>query len=289
MQNFKNATKQKLRRLVMENKNKPAPKKRGRPRKEKVVAPKSETPKIEVPKVEIIEDREPTFKATPVVPKTETPETPVENETNIPEVDLSDILSQKTEIKHLEGSGKSGEDNGEEKETTPPPNDSDFGGEIETPETPPEPGQAPEPEPEKKTPAGSEYAQSAKIVIASLESLGELGLPYAYSKKLFSAEEKKYLDEVKSIASYLANPKAAEAMYATMPEEKATIIRGLYPKYKKYERQCEGIKFNTDERTALVNPLTEVFEKYDIGMGCEVALIVALFTVLASRLAPIFF
>lgn len=268
--------------------------------------PRTRKSKIEVtPKVRV---KPP--KVEPVIPKVVEPIAPeptaAPTQVELPRVSIADVLAQKTEPKvFFVASPQAGEQSGESNETntpvqptpeTPSPDETDFvetekENEVEQP-TPPTPQQAPEPDtpPKKEALSHDEYEAQARTIIATLETLGVVGLPFAYTAKLFTDEEKPFLEELKYSYTYLKDGGAlADAMYAKMDEQKAAIMRGLIPKYQVYQKLVDKIPFSEDEQNRLVGPLTEVFKKYNVTMGCEVSLIISVLAVTGSRLAPIFF
>lgn len=243
----------------------------------KVEEPKAETPEVQAPKVQ--------------PPKVE-PELPV--------VNLSEVLSKPTEVKTLtfEPQPPATEDT-EDKEgaapapTPPAPSPDDFGGEIHEEKKAEEAekekvGEPAPPEEPKQIPV-EEFERNAALIVGTLESVSKLGLPYAYTAKLFTEEEKPFLDEMKAIYTYLQDKNLGEKMFAKMEEEKEQIMRGLLPKYAKYEKLIDKLPFSKDEREQLTAPLAEIFRKYNLTTGAEVSLILAVLTIVGSRLAPVFF
>lgn len=223
----------------------------------------------------------------------------------LPKVSIADVLAQKTEPKtffvpQAAAQGSEGNESGTPvppSPETPTPDETDFvkeeEKEAEAEQPPPaQPSKAPEPDtpPQKPILSNDEYEAQARTIIATLETLGVVGLPFAYSAKLFTDDEKPFLEELKFSYTYLKDGGAlAEAMYAKMEEKKAAIMRGLIPKYEAYQKLLDKIPFSQDEQNRLVGPLTEVFKKYNVTMGCEVSLIISVLAVTGSRLAPIFF
>lgn len=268
--------------------------------------PRTRKPKIEgtPPKVQV---KPP--KVEPVMPKVVEPVAPEPTaappQVELPRVSIADVLAQKTEPKVFFVAPTQEAQAGESNETntpvhptpeTPSPDETDFvetGKENEGEQpTPPTPQQAPKPEtpPQKQVLSHDEYEAQARTIIATLETLGVVGLPFAYTAKLFTDEEKPFLEELKYSYTYLKDGGAlADAMYAKMDEQKAAIMRGLIPKYQVYQKLVDKIPFSEDEQNRLIGPLTEVFKKYNVTMGCEVSLIISVLAVTGSRLAPIFF
>ncbi|MDL5044629.1 hypothetical protein QQ054_01020 [Oscillatoria amoena NRMC-F 0135] len=202
----------------------------------------------------------------------ETP-TPTPNGGDVETVNLSDILAEETEVKKFTPVF------GEDKDENQPPkgDDSDF----ENP-PPPEPEQPPSPSEPQQKEADLTPRQNAELIVGTLDGLGQLIYPLAYKRKLFTPEERKELGEIKVLAKYIEKA-GGDALYNSLTD----LQKVVYQKYHTYKELCDEIPFEKNESDLIVKPLTKVFEKYNVGTGPEVALIMGIIMVTGSRIAPL--
>ncbi len=188
-------------------------------------------------------------------------------------VDITDVLGEETIVKDFKAKES------EEQETTQDKADSDdFAKGVNEPE----PDKAEDNESSsQRADSGSSAKDNAEVVIGTLDGLFQMVLPIGYARKIFSEEDKEKLPEIKALFS-MRKRAGFKAMYSQQPDEDKT----LYDKYCVYVEFCDGVPFTDKETKLMSKPLEAVLKKHNWDTGPEVSLIMAMFMVTSSRIAP---
>ncbi len=169
-------------------------------------------------------------------------------------------------------------------EERPEPNLDDFAQETqedapqETQEDAPQktPTEAPPQEPIKKEITLEDATNTASMVVASYDALQTLTFPFLYQRALFTKEERQTLKNIKV--------KMRQSGVASLDEHEQI----LFDKYTTYSDIKDSVSFTEDETQLIIQPLAEVFKKYNISLGPEMLLLGALATVSLPRFLPFF-
>ena len=123
------------------------------------------------------------------------------------------------------------------------------------------------------------YSEQAKLLIAFVDGLDCLIMPWGYQKTIFSRDE---LERLKEIAKRKES-KSLKALQDTNDKDKELLAR-----LEDYKKLIDDIPFTPAEIALIQSPLAAVMEKYHFNAGPESLLLGALFTVMAPRIMPLF-
>jgi hypothetical protein len=157
-----------------------------------------------------------------------------------------------------------------EQSSNPEINHSDF-------ETPPIAEPLPPVAVEKPRLTENEYRMSAEMTVALFDGLQSLTLPMLYQARIYTEDEKKLLKIVKE-----KNSQSSGEVEYTEDEQK------LLAKYMQVEELKNMVPFEEKERELLINPLAQIYSKYNVQIGPEFLLLTALFTISLPRVLPLF-
>lgn len=114
----------------------------------------------------------------------------------------------------------------------------------------------------------------ARMIVSFLDKSGQMWLPDFYMKKAFT------FDEIENLKIITAKTAASK----TLTADEAKLLK----KYEAFEKYVKSLPFTKEEVEFMVEPIEQVIEKYGMDLGPEWFLGMALFSVLGSRLRPIF-
>ena len=123
--------------------------------------------------------------------------------------------------------------------------------------------------------------QQAKLLIAFVDGLDCLILPWAYQKSIFTKDEWIQLKKIKKIKESTSKSLAAFRELSDSDKE-------LLSRYNDFKEIEEDIPFTKSEIDRITTPLAAVMEKYNFNMSCEVLLFSALATIMTPRIMPLF-
>jgi hypothetical protein len=123
------------------------------------------------------------------------------------------------------------------------------------------------------------YHDQAELLIAFVDGLDCLILPWGYQKSIFNADERKRLKEIKAI-------KESKSLNAF--KELNDTDKELLSRYNDYKELSAAIPFTKQEIEITKTPLAALLEKYKSNLGPETLFFGALFTLMAPRLMPLF-
>lgn len=123
------------------------------------------------------------------------------------------------------------------------------------------------------------YAAQAELLIAFVDGIDCLIMPWGYQQSIFSREERKRLRQIKTI-------KESKSLKAF--QELSEADKNLLERYNDYKELVEAIPFTNSEIEMTKIPLAAVMEKYKTNLGPEMLLMGAMFTLMAPRLMPMF-
>ena len=117
------------------------------------------------------------------------------------------------------------------------------------------------------------YSDEAMNVIAFIDGLQSLTMPFAYQRSIFSKADRKILKNWKEKGK---------------PQEFTESEKELLIKVTYYKDLANDIEFSETEIDMLHKPLADVMAKYKIKMGPELALLGAAGLIFSHRLMPLF-
>lgn len=118
--------------------------------------------------------------------------------------------------------------------------------------------------------------ESAVIILGVVEGIGNMFLPGAYKKAIIPKEDRVLLELI------VANPDGG-----MLPGKDEAAQYAALKKRDKWREAVRGIPFTDSERAYLEEPLSRVLAKRQISMSPELALLMAVGVVMASRVTPL--
>ncbi len=115
------------------------------------------------------------------------------------------------------------------------------------------------------------YYESAKLLLGTIEGIMNLLLPIGYKHKMFTAQERKRINELRYVK---------DKDYSVEDEH-------LFVKAKELDALIKAIPFNKEERKTWIVPAAATLEKYGWKPGPELSLIFATALLMIPRLTPL--